>query len=112
MLEHLLPPENAASVAAPAGEEGGGRGGSAVTAAVLRAMGTTLSQIENAPLLLNSLVLSHSFASPEELLQKLTMHYRGQVRLSMRLSMDGFFCFCSRWACFLVSALSLDSVVP
>lgn len=51
----------------------------AVALAVLRAMGTTIIEIENAPLWLNSLVVSHAFTSPEELLQKLVVHYRGQV---------------------------------
>lgn len=109
MLEHLLPPEHtAASIAATAGQDevGVGSGGSAITAAVLRAMGTTLSQIENAPLLLNSLVLSHSFANPEELLQKLTVHYRGQVRPLRSAYLWTVLClfvFCSRrWACFVV----------
>lgn len=40
-----------------------------------------MSEIENAPLWLNSLVVSHAFTSPEELLQKLVLHYRGQVRV-------------------------------
>ncbi|CAM9268648.1 unnamed protein product, partial [Laminaria digitata] len=80
LLEHLLPPEEstASTLAADGGRANGGRSAT-VALAVLRAMGTTMSEIENAPLWLNSLVVSHAFTSPEELLQKLVLHYRGQA---------------------------------
>lgn len=65
-------------MSANGGRANGGRS-AAVALAVLRAMGTTMSEIENAPLWLNPLVFSHAFTSPEELLQKLVLHYRGQV---------------------------------
>lgn len=61
------------------GRAGGGSGGGLAVRAVLRALGTTLSQIENASLLLNSLSLSHTTSTPDELLQSLVVYYRGQV---------------------------------
>lgn len=86
VLEHLLPPEKRTSGSRQdsgggiAERDGNGGGGTvAVVVAVLRAMGTTISQIENAPLRLNPFVLSQTFASSEELLQKIVVHYRGQV---------------------------------
>lgn len=43
-------------------------------------MGTTMSEIENAPLRLKAVVLSHAFiTNPDELVQILVAHYRGQV---------------------------------
>lgn len=57
-----------------------GNGGATITGALLRAMGTTLGQIENAPLVLKPVVLTHIFDSPEELSRMLLVHYRGQVR--------------------------------
>lgn len=47
-------------------------------------MGTTMSEIENASLRLKPLVLSHAFTSPDELVQMLVAHYRGQVSQSIR----------------------------
>lgn len=73
-LEQLLPPPD------NGGEDGGaGGGGAAIAFAVLRAMGTTISEVENASLRLKPLVLSHAFTSPEELVQTLVAHYRGQA---------------------------------
>ncbi|CAM9365106.1 unnamed protein product [Discosporangium mesarthrocarpum] len=65
---------NSTDVAALEGGDGG-----APLRAILRAMGATLSNIENAPLQLNALVLSHTFASPEELVVQLVAHYKGQA---------------------------------
>jgi len=90
-FEHLLPPpdsvggEESAEDGGGAGAGGGG-GGGAIAFAVLRAMGTTMSEIENASLRLKPLVLSHAFTGPDELVQTLVAHYRGQVRPRVRPS--------------------------
>lgn len=65
---------------ARAGGGGGGGGSWVALRALLRALGTTLSQIENAPVLLNALTLSHTTSSPGELVQILVVHYKGQVK--------------------------------
>ncbi|CAM9933519.1 unnamed protein product [Scytosiphon promiscuus] len=61
------------------GDGGGGGGGGAIATAVLRAMGTTMSEIENATLRLKPLVLSHIFTRPEDLVETLGAHYKGQA---------------------------------
>lgn len=80
VVDHLLPLDE--------NDESGGGGVWSVTYAILRAMGTSLSQIENAPLRLQPLVLSHSFVNPEELLTILTAHYQGQVGAADDLGED------------------------
>lgn len=92
--------------------------GAATTAArsLLRGMGTTLTLIENAPLLLNSLVVSQRFSSPEELLQNILAHYKVQVRPRVtnagrwsRRSVDKrVLCFC--YQAFTTPSFSRSSV--
>ena len=107
VLEQLLPsPDNGGEGGGGSGGGGGG-GGAAIAFAVLRAMGTTMSEIENASLRLKPLVLSHAFTSPDELVQTLVAHYRGQV--SIRIAQARLFCACSAHspitACVLVVLL-------
>lgn len=92
VLEHLLPPPDNGGEdgGGGGGSGGGGGGGAAIAFAVLRAMGTTLSEIENASLRLKPLVLSHAFTSPEELVQMLVAHYRGQASHSVKLMLASF----------------------
>jgi hypothetical protein len=46
---------------------------------VLHAMGTTLANIENAPLQLNALVLKHSFVRFDMLRKQVLAHYQAQA---------------------------------
>lgn len=79
VLERLERPDQTASMTRGSG--GAVMGGAAAAAArsLTRAMRASLSKIEDAPLRLNSMVISHTFAVPDELLQTLVTHYRGQV---------------------------------
>ncbi len=54
---------------------------SALILALLKSMGAQLASIENVPLVLNALVLTHTFSSTKDLGKQLTRHYQRQILL-------------------------------
>ncbi len=51
------------------------------TSALLKSMGAQLASVENVPLALNALVLTHTFASAKDLGNQLRRHYQRQILL-------------------------------